>query len=59
MALASSLPDNEIRRRMLALLDRYYEEDFSEPVSVDHLARELDLDRLTIDPHLSSLGSRI
>lgn len=58
MALASSLPDNEIRRKILALLNRYYEEDFSEPVSVDHLAGELDLDRLTIDPHLSSLRGK-
>jgi len=58
MALVSSLPDDEIRRRILALLDRYYEEDFSEPVSVDHLATELNLDRLTIDRHLSSLRGK-
>lgn len=58
MARVSSLPDDEIRRRILALLDRYYEEDFSEPVLVDHLARELDLDRLTIDQHLSSLRGK-
>ncbi len=53
-----SLLDDGIRRRILTALDRYYEEDFAETMLVDDLAKELSLDRLTIDRHLGTLRGK-
>ncbi|MCZ6480581.1 MAG: ArsR family transcriptional regulator [Candidatus Methylomirabilales bacterium] len=53
-----NLPDDEIRRKVLTLLDRHYEEDFEALVSVADLANELDLDRPTADRHLAALSGR-
>lgn len=50
-----NLPDDEIRRRILTILDRYYEEDFDAIISVDDLAKDLNLDRPTVDRHLAAL----
>ncbi len=49
------LPDDEISRLILGILDRQYEEEFDMPVSPDTLAKELHLDRATIDRQITSL----
>ncbi|MFQ6674429.1 MAG: winged helix-turn-helix domain-containing protein, partial [Fidelibacterota bacterium] len=53
-----NLPDDEIRRRILTILDRYYGEDFECVVSPDQLAEELNLNRPTVDQHLRALQGR-
>lgn len=53
-----NLTDNDIRQRILTILDRSYEENFDEPVSVDALSKRLNLDRLTVDKHLATLQGK-
>lgn len=49
------LLDDEMNQRILGILDRQYEEEFDMPVSSGTLAKELQLDRATIDRHVNSL----
>lgn len=51
-------PDDEVSLRILGTLDRQYEEEFDMPVSPDTLAKELQLDRATIDRQITSLLER-
>lgn len=51
-------PDDEIRRQILGILDRQYEDEFDMPVSSGALAKELRLDRDTVDRHINSLAER-
>jgi DNA-binding MarR family transcriptional regulator len=53
-----AVTEDEVKSRLLTILDRYYEKDFDDPVSVGALAEELHVHGSTIDPYLRSLQGR-